>query len=225
LQRRSRTSSVAEIVDELEPQIAVVYERIEHQLDGLAVGSDAAAERDRLLAYLRLRREGVQLSAKAVRDQDWVQQGRALEKLEAARALYRTAQGKRPAASTAEPPTSFAAEAARFALVETRVLQRYQEVLAQLQQREVTAVRAAEMIEREVLPPWRAQHQRFNDRRSLLAAEHRAANDRLLKYMGLREESWNALVEGLRQGNQEKITDSRQKSEQADAAGKQVWRD
>jgi hypothetical protein len=146
----------------------------------------------------------------------------ALEKMDAARALFAQATGWRPAAS-APPAPDLLSVAARFAVVESRVLQRFQGIVATHAPSGAADARLAESLEQDVLEPWRSAQAQVHLSSRTLPPEQRATIDRLDQYMRLREQSWGLLIEGLREGNQEKVTQSQQLSQEADALAGRVW--
>ena len=71
----------------------------------------------------------------------------------------------------------------------------------------------ARVIERKVLPPWKAERERLSGLRFVPAQEPYAK--RLLEYMSLREEGWRLIATGLRSNDNGLIQQGNAKQEAA----------
>jgi hypothetical protein len=98
-----------------------------------------------------------------------------------------------------------------FAAVETPVLARWNQLVPQIQSSSIPDDKLAEIIEKELLPPWRAAHKEFEkEDRSSDRAE-------MLEYMTAREEGWDLMAKGLRAQDQDLVMQGRKRFSDADA--------
>jgi rhomboid protease GluP len=88
-------------------------------------------------------------------------------------------------------------EMQHFADVEKRCLNVYRTLVEQAQRGAVNDADVAEVIEREVLPPWVESRRRIEGLLGLPYGNQRFLS-RLVEYVRCREESWRLRVEGLR---------------------------
>jgi hypothetical protein len=107
-------------------------------------------------------------------------------------------------------------EMERFAEMEEQVLERNSELWEHAKQGTISDAEFAAVIQRDILSPW------IDARRSMeefLETPHvdRAYLTELVKYMHLREESWQLTIEALREGEPDKHQQAEEKWLAADA--------
>lgn len=99
----------------------------------------------------------------------------------------------------------------RFAEVEEKVLARWNELVPQVEAGTIEDAKLAEIIETELLVPWRAAHEAY---------EQDAAGDMktdMLAYIAAREEGWTIIAQGLRAQDASTIERGMTRFRQADA--------
>ena len=108
----------------------------------------------------------------------------------------------------------YLAEYKRLAAMEEKGLERFNGALKQFQAGQITREQYADILEKEILPPWRAERQAME---KLNVSEDQAARKGLLvEYLTDREQSWQLTVEGLRGGDAEKLRQGAQKNAAAE---------
>jgi rhomboid protease GluP len=112
-------------------------------------------------------------------------------------------------------------ELSRTGEVERTVLARYYDAVARSERGDLTPQAMAEVVERDVLPEWRAQRERLEAVKNLPPAyrDHVAA---VLAYMRLQEESWELTVQAARTDDAQKGQEAVEKQKQADAAAERI---
>ncbi len=124
-------------------------------------------------------------------------------------------------ASLPEAPPDVELELQRFIGVERLAIETMNNLVKQMQRKEIDEQEFADAVEDNVLPPWvearRGMEKLLDERgvdRNLLA--------RLADYMKLREESWRLLAEGVREQDSDKIELSSSKQKAADKMAKEI---
>jgi rhomboid protease GluP len=102
----------------------------------------------------------------------------------------------------------------RFTPVESRAIDGFNAMIDRYKGGKITGAEAAGIVEKDVLPPWRASRER------LVALEYVPAPQKklvslMLRYMKLREESWELFAEGARQEDADKIRQGNAKNAEA----------
>jgi hypothetical protein len=92
----------------------------------------------------------------------------------------------------------------RFTPVESRALDQFNATIDRYKGGEIPGAEAARIVEKDVLPPWRASRESLAALRHVPAAQKRLVS-LMLRYMKLREESWELFAEGARQEDAGKI--------------------
>ncbi|MCL4203395.1 MAG: rhomboid family intramembrane serine protease [Pirellulaceae bacterium] len=110
----------------------------------------------------------------------------------------------------------------KFSAVEVPAIDRFNQLTQDMQSGEVTDEQAADMLEQQLLPPWREAAGQLRESIPRVAEPHQAMVTRLADYADLRANSWELLAEGLRTGDLETIEKSQQASRQADELLKQL---
>jgi len=112
-------------------------------------------------------------------------------------------------------------ELERFQVVEESALRVYNAAIAKAQRQELTDPAFVEILEREVLPEWKASRERLAALTQLPASLDRHVAS-ILEYMRLREEGWESFTQALREGNPQKAQQAMDKQALADAAAKRL---
>ncbi|MFY9268854.1 MAG: rhomboid family intramembrane serine protease [Candidatus Manganitrophaceae bacterium] len=108
-------------------------------------------------------------------------------------------------------------ELERFEAVEKKALGAFNSAVGKAQRQELTDPAFADLLEREVLPEWRATRERLIALKQIPAPlQHHVAS--ILEYMRLREEAWAFFVQALREGSPQKAQQAMEKQKLADAA-------
>jgi membrane associated rhomboid family serine protease len=216
-----KTMSAGAAADQIEDQIISRYDELLERLRQSGAARDEDGPKAKLLEYVQLRQEGWRYMAAAVRAENLVDEGRALEKFEAAAAVPR----ERPYGSSAVAAnrTDLRDELARFVLEEQRALERYDAVSRQVDRREIDEQRLADALQRDVLPAWRAACGRFTSAVAKLPQSQDPAVVDLKRYMQLQEESWIQLARAIREGDKEKQRQSLQNARAAAQLRPQIW--
>jgi membrane associated rhomboid family serine protease len=106
-------------------------------------------------------------------------------------------------------------ELQRFAEVQQKALAAYNEVEEKVRKGEMTESGLADVLEREVLPEWRAKRERLTRLRGV-PAERKQLMAALVEYMALRQESWELQVEAIRERDPKKMALAFRKRTEAD---------
>ncbi|HEU5060908.1 MAG TPA: rhomboid family intramembrane serine protease [Kofleriaceae bacterium] len=109
-------------------------------------------------------------------------------------------------------PASDLAETRNVEALERTVVGRWQEVAAQFDAGTLAAPQLADVIEKELLPPWRKVHAGF---RKYIEGELRPL---ALEYVSARQEGWELMVPALRSGDDAQFQKALQRLKEADAA-------
>jgi Zn-dependent protease with chaperone function len=99
--------------------------------------------------------------------------------------------------------------------VQERSLRAYNGAVRQAQAGTMSDARVVEVVERDVLPPWRAQGQRLARVKGLPAREQRLV-EQSEQYFRVQEDSWEVLCLAIRLQNRQLAEQSKQKGEEAD---------
>jgi rhomboid protease GluP len=112
-------------------------------------------------------------------------------------------------------------ELERFEAVEKKALNAYNGAVAKAERQELTDAAFANLLERDVLPEWRAARERLSAFKQIPAAFQGHVTS-VLEYMRLRQEAWELFVQALREGNEQKAQQAREKQQLADAAAQRI---
>jgi len=123
--------------------------------------------------------------------------------------------------SLPEAPPDVDQEMARFGRTEAAVLERDNRLARQAQVGTLADAEYAKALEEEVLPPWIEARQRMEGLLDTPYVNRRFLSE-LIKYMRLREESWNLRVKGLREQDPEIIELANSKWTEADRLARDV---
>lgn len=191
---------------------------------GEARSQDGKRERVRsvLVEYVKLRRQGWVLLADAIKTNNLLQEGLAIEKFEAA--LAALAGAGLQSAIAPKPATDLRTELAVLMVAEDRALRQYDRLAQRHAQGGIDDHELADRIERDVLPVWEKGQKRF-----LAAAKNFSQEQpvvaRMENYLNLKKEGWTLLVESLRENDQAKSIESARKLDAAARAAEGIWKE
>jgi len=94
-------------------------------------------------------------------------------------------------------PVDLQAELKTLAAVETKTLTTYQAAMAEFRQEQLGDAQLADRIEKEIIPPWVAEHKRLAALRGLPDRQQKLVS-LLLKYMETRQQGWALIAAGFR---------------------------
>lgn len=110
-------------------------------------------------------------------------------------------------------PDDYLAEYQRLAAMEEKDIELFNTSMKQWQANQITSPQYADTLEKQILPPWRAEREAMQ---KLKVPHDQAATKRLLdEYLVDREQSWQLTADGLRAHDEDKLKRGAQK--QADA--------
>jgi rhomboid protease GluP len=106
----------------------------------------------------------------------------------------------------------------QFAFLESTILTMFNGAITQLQQGKITEAEMVRILEQEVLPPWRTQHEALDQLTTLsrLPMRQKQLVTTLVEYMTARQEGWELLRDGLRQHDPRALKKANEKQRQAD---------
>jgi len=106
----------------------------------------------------------------------------------------------------------------QFASLDSTILATFNRAITQLQQGQLSEAEVVRIVEQEVLPSWRAQHEALHQLTTLsrLPARQKRLVATLVEYMTARQEGWELLREGLRQHDPRALKRANEKQRQAD---------
>jgi rhomboid protease GluP len=111
-------------------------------------------------------------------------------------------------------PDDYLAEYNRLAVMEGKDLDLFNASLKQWQANQISAEQYADILEKEVLPPWRAEREAME---KLKVPHDQAASKSILdEYLIDREQSWQLTVDGLRAHNQDMLKRGAEKQAEAE---------
>jgi hypothetical protein len=111
-------------------------------------------------------------------------------------------------------PDDYLAEYKRFAAMEEKTLSVFDASMEQWQAGQINGQQYADVLEKQILPPWRAEREALE---KLNVGSDQAARKRLLvEYMTDREQGWQLTVEGLRTDDTDKLVLAAQKTAEAE---------
>ena len=108
-----------------------------------------------------------------------------------------------------------------FSRIERQVVDVYNRAARQWRQKQITTERFAEILESEILPPWRAGRERLA-RPTRMAPARREFTDKLRRYAQRRQQEWEALLAALREPTPEHWQEHANQKKRADALLEQL---
>ena len=118
-------------------------------------------------------------------------------------------------------PVDFQAELGRFVDVESKTLAAYRAALIRGQTEKLRNEDLADLVDRNVIPNWAAEHNRLAQLHNL-PDKAKVVVSRVLSYMEARQQAWSMLVAGLRQHNNNTIRQAYAMQHAADVMARQV---
>ncbi len=100
-----------------------------------------------------------------------------------------------------------------FAAVEAKALARWNELVDQIQAEAVTEDQVADAIEQDILSPWRAARDAFEQ-----SGAGGPLREPMLEYIRLRQEGWRMIAEGMRAKDAELVQRGQARLQEAEAA-------
>ncbi len=106
----------------------------------------------------------------------------------------------------------------QFASLDSTILATFNRAITQLQQGKLSEAEMVRILEQEVLPSWRAQHEALHQLTTLsrLPTRQKRLVATLVEYMTARQEGWELLQEWLRQHDPRVLQKANEKQRQAD---------
>jgi len=106
----------------------------------------------------------------------------------------------------------------QFASLDSTILATFNRAITQLQQGKLSEAEMVRILEQEVLPSWRAQHEALHQLTTLsrLPTRQKRLVATLVEYMTARQEGWELLQEWLRQHDPRALQKANEKQRQAD---------
>lgn len=108
-----------------------------------------------------------------------------------------------------------------FSAMERELITAYNAAVQQCNNGQMQPAAFADMIQRDILPRWREQRARL-ERYQDLPADLAQTHAKLLRYMALRDESWDLRVEAIRDNNRSKADQADRTAREADALAKEL---
>lgn len=117
-------------------------------------------------------------------------------------------------------PDDYLAEYERLGTMEEKDIALFNASLKQWQANQITPQQYADILEQQVLPPWRAEREAME---KLKVPRDQAASNRLLvEYLTDREQGWQFTIDGLRAHDADKLRQGAQKEADADKVAAQI---
>ena len=117
-------------------------------------------------------------------------------------------------------PDDYLAEYKRLATMEEKALALFNASLKQWQANQITTQQYADTLEKQILPPWRAEREAME---KLKVSQDQAARKQLLvEYLTDREQGWQFTVDGLRAHDADRLRQGAQKEADAETVAAQV---
>ena len=119
-------------------------------------------------------------------------------------------------------PDDYLAEYKRFAMMEEKDIELFDASMKQWQANQITNQKYADILEKQILPPWRAEREVME---KLKVSQDQAATKRLLvEYLANREQGWQLTVDGLRTHDGDKFKLAERKEAEAQKVAGQLRR-
>lgn len=110
-------------------------------------------------------------------------------------------------------PDDYLAEYQRLATMEEKDLQLFNASLKQWQGNQITDQQYADVLEKQILPPWHAEREAMEKLR--VYQDQAASNQLLVEYLIDREQGWELTMDGLRAHDPDKLRQGAQKEAEA----------
>jgi rhomboid protease GluP len=109
----------------------------------------------------------------------------------------------------------------RFTPVESHAIDDFNATIDRYRAGKITGAEAATIVDKDVLPPWRASRERLAALRHVPAAQKKLVS-LMLRYMKLREEGWELFAEGARQDDANRIEEGNAKNAEAEKVVQEI---
>lgn len=117
-------------------------------------------------------------------------------------------------------PDDYLAEYNRLAAMEEKAIDLFNTSVKQWQASQITSEQYADILERQILPPWRAEREAMEE---LKVSRDQTARKRLLvEYLTDREQGWQFTVDGLRGHDADRLRQGAQKEADAEKVAAQI---
>ena len=117
-------------------------------------------------------------------------------------------------------PDDYLSEYKRLAAVEDKDMELFNASRGQWQAAQITSQQYADVLEKQVLPPWRGERESME---RLKVSQDQVRTKRLLvEYLTYREQGWQLIVEGLRADDSDKLVRGGQKELDAEKVAAQL---
>jgi len=117
-------------------------------------------------------------------------------------------------------PDDYLAEYNQLAAMEEQAIDLFNTSVKQWQASQITSEQYADILEKQILPPWRAEREAME---KLKVSRDQAASKRLLvEYLADREQGWQLTVDGLRAHDADKLRQGAQKGAEAEKVAAQL---
>jgi rhomboid protease GluP len=117
-------------------------------------------------------------------------------------------------------PDDYLAEYKRLATMEEKDLALFNASLKQWQANQITPQQYADILEKQILPPWRAEREAIE--KSKVSQDQAAMNRLLVEYLTDREQGWQFTVDGLRAHDADRLRLGAQKEADAEKMAAQI---
>ncbi len=195
-----------------------IFPRFDWLLNQLGRMADDETNRS-LTEAMRLQRQGWRHVAEAIRHGDRIQEGLAIEAWDEASSIMATIDPKFAERST---PT-LQGEIARIAVVESRTFPRYAAAATAQENGQLSDSDFADLVERDVLLPFRKAEQRFSARLTQLRADDQPAGRIVQQYLEHQARCWQLRIESIREDDPAKALQGDEEQELANELKKQIW--
>ena len=195
-----------QIADQIERQLVPALDAERARLEKLRLPPEQQAEARKVIAYLTLHADALQMAAKAERTGDRALNSQAAAKAdEAAEVLQSIHPDPKLAAELGERKANRAsiealnAEIKKISDIEREQAQLYARAVADFRSKRIREEEFATLIEQQLLPPWLAEQEALAKVQVVPAQE--PLLKKFLEYMSLRAEGWRLTAKGLRSGD------------------------
>jgi hypothetical protein len=155
----------------------------------------------------------------AIRQGDLIQEGLALEAWDEASSIMATINQD----FAEQSPSNLRSELARLLVVESKVIARYEAAAAAREDGRLSDSEFADLVETDVLIPYRKVQQRFSTQLKQLQAEEQPFGRIVQQYMDHRARCWQLRIESIREDDPAKALQSHEEQRLANQLRKRVW--
>ena len=211
----SKTKTPQQAAGRVEEEILPRFDQLLNQLGRV---EDDETNR-KLMEAIRLQKQGWLHATEAMRQRDLIQEGLALEAWDEASSIMATINQD----FAEQSPSNLRGELARLAVVESRVLARYEAAATAAEEGRLSDSEFADLVEKDVLTPYRNVEQRFSTQLKRLRAEEQPIGRMVQQYMEHQARCWQLWIESIREEDPAKALQSHEEQERANELSKKVW--